>query len=213
MTDDGRRAPFIVLEGGEGCGKTTQAPLLADRIAARLGVDPIVTREPGGTEIGSRLRAILLDPGTTNLAFRAEALLMAADRAQHTAEMIRPALEAGTPVVCDRYLYSSVAYQGWARHQDPNEIRDISLWAVEQLLPDLVVLVDLDPDVAATRLDRSLDRFEQAGEEFHRRVRDGFLTQASEDEDRWVVVDGAGSIEAVADAIWAAAEPIVDRYR
>lgn len=203
---DGRRAPFIVFEGGEGGGKSTQAALLAERLGA------VLTREPGGTGIGAQLRAILLDAATTHLADRAEALLMAADRAQHVQELIRPNLAAGTPVISDRYLYSSVAYQGYAREQDPEQIRDISLWAVDGLLPDVVVLIDIDPAAATARLQRDLDRFEQAGDAFHRRVRDGFLAQAAAEPERFVVIDGERSIEAVAEAVWAAVEPAVRRY-
>ncbi|NLA34576.1 MAG: dTMP kinase [Actinobacteria bacterium] len=203
---DGRRAPFIVFEGGEGGGKSTQAALLAERI------DAVLTREPGGTAIGAQLRAILLDAANTNLSDRAEALLMAADRAQHAHELIRPNLESGTPVISDRYLYSSVAYQGHARGQDPEQIRDVSLWAVGHLLPDVVVLIDVDLDTANARLQRDLDRFEQAGDAFHRRVRDGFLAQAAAEPERWVVVDGAQAVDRVAEAVWAAVEPAVRRY-
>lgn len=203
---DGRRAPFIVFEGGEGGGKSTQAALLAERIGA------VLTREPGGTAIGAQLRAILLDAANTNLSDRAEALLMAADRAQHAQELIRPNLESGTPVISDRYLYSSVAYQGHARGQDPERIRDISLWAVDGLLPDVVVLIDVDSATANARLQRDLDRFEQAGDAFHRRVRDGFLAQADAEPERFVVIDGGRPIDEVAEAVWAAVEPAVLRY-
>lgn len=198
-------ARFIVFEGGEGSGKSTQAQLLATRL------DAVLTRQPGGTAIGSALRAILLDPANEGLAPKAEALLMAADRAQHAAELIVPALAAGRHVVCDRYTYSSVAYQGYGRGLGPDVVRDVSAWATGELWPDVVVLLDVDDDVAATRLDRELDRFEQAGDAFHRRVREGFLEQASAEPDRWVVIDGGASIDQVSQWVWDAVAPLVDR--
>lgn len=196
---------FVVFEGGEGSGKSTQAALLAERL------DAVLTRQPGGTEIGAALRAILLDTANTELAPRAEALLMAADRAQHAVELIRPALAAGRHVVCDRYTYSSVAYQGYGRDLDPQRVRDISAWATDELWPDLVVLLDVDPDAAAARLVRELDRFEQAGAEFHRTVREGFLAQAETEPDRWVVIDGTQPVDEVAAQVWAAVGALIER--
>lgn len=195
---------FIVFEGGEGSGKSTQAALLAERIGA------VLTRQPGGTAIGAALRSILLDPANAALAPRAEALLMAADRAQHAAELIRPELAAGRHVVCDRYTYSSIAYQGSGRGLDLDKVRDLSAWGTDELWPDLVLLLDVDIAVTEGRLDRELDRFERAGDEFHRAVRDGFLDQALADPDRWVVIDGARSISDVAEAVWAAVEPLME---
>jgi len=195
---------FIVFEGGEGSGKSTQAARLAGRL------DGVLTRQPGGTVIGSALRAILLDPANFDLAPRAEALLMAADRAQHAAELIRPSLAAGRHVVCDRYTYSSVAYQGHGRGLGGERIRDVSAWATDELWPDLVVLLDVDEATASARLDRQLDRFEQAGPEFHRVVREGFLDQARREPDRWVVIDAALPVDEVADRVWAAVAPLVE---
>jgi dTMP kinase len=194
---------FIVFEGGEGSGKSTQAGLLADRL------DAVLTRQPGGTEIGAALRGILLDTANIGLAPRAEALLMAADRAQHAAELIRPALDSGRHVVCDRYTYSSVAYQGHGRGLDPVRVRELSAWATDELWPDLVVLLDVAPEAAAARLVRDLDRFELAGDDFHERVRSGFLDQARSEPDRWVVIDGTLAVEDVAAAVWAAVGPLV----
>lgn len=196
---------FVVFEGGEGSGKSTQSALLAERL------DALLTRQPGGTDIGAALRSILLDTANVNLSPRAEALLMAADRAQHAAESIRPALAAGRHVVCDRYTYSSVAYQGYGRGLDPERVRSISAWATDELWPDLVVLLDVDPDAAAARLVRELDRFERAGDEFHRSVRDGFLAQAHADPARWVIIDGTASVDEVAAQVWAAVEPLLTR--
>lgn len=180
---------FIAFEGGEGCGKSTQARILAN------GLDAVLTREPGGTDIGARLRAILLNPLTKDLCVQAEALLMAADRAQHVHEVIRPNLHAGRHVVSDRYLYSSVAYQGGGRGLPGDDVRELSLWATERLEADLVILLDLAPEVAQLRLDRELDRFELSTHQFHEAVRTSFLEQAAADPTRWVVLDASCSVE------------------
>ena len=182
---------FIVFEGGEGSGKSTQAELLARRIGALL------TRQPGGTAVGASIRALLLDPATGELDPRAEALLMAADRAQHVAEVIRPALAAGRDVVCDRYAHSSVAYQGFGRGLDADEVARLSGWASGELWPDLVVLLDVDSSVTASRLGHDRDRFAQAGAEFHERVGAGFRSLAAADPERWIVIDGAQSVDVV----------------
>ncbi|MFZ4519804.1 MAG: dTMP kinase [Microthrixaceae bacterium] len=196
-------ARFIVFEGGEGCGKSTQAALLAERLAA------VLTRQPGGTALGRSLRALLLaerddSAGGAPMDPRAEALLMAADRAQHEAEVIGPALAAGRHVVCDRYIGSSVAYQGHGRGLAPDEVAHISEWAVGGRPADLVVLLEVDPDEAARRRGAPSDRIESAGAEFHRRVAAGFRAQADAAPDRWVVVDGSGPVETVAARVDAA---------
>lgn len=180
-----------MLEGGEGCGKSTQADLLAGAL------DAVLTREPGGTDIGAQVRRLLLDRRTVGLNARAEALLMAADRAQHVAEVIAPALLGGRHVVCDRFTGSSVAYQGYGRGMDVGEIRDLSAWATAGLSPDLVLLIDVPREAAVRRLNRDLDRFEREAADFHQRVRDGFLAQAEEASDIWCVIDGDASIEIV----------------
>jgi dTMP kinase len=185
-------ARFIVFEGGEACGKSTQARLLSERLGA------VLTREPGGTPVGEQMRMLLLDPATGALEPRAEALLMAADRAQHVESVIRPALAAGRHVVSDRYAASSVAYQGFGRGLDVAEVRRISEWATAGLRPDLTVLLDVPVEVSARRLEGSLDRFEREGETFHERVVEGFRIMAASGEEPWVVVDGAASIEMVA---------------
>jgi dTMP kinase len=200
MSSEPMRGRFIVFEGGEGTGKSTQARLLADRL------DALLTREPGGTPTGSALRAILLDPATGVLDARAEALLMAADRADHVATVVRPALEAGTDVVCDRYAGSSIAYQGYGRGLDPHEVRELSDWAADGLWPDLVVLLRVGAGEAASRLGDELDRFEREDGGFHERVAVGFDEMAAADPARWVVVDGAGTIDEVAARIAAAVE-------
>src|SRR5437763_3595099 len=185
------RGRLIVFEGGEASGKSTQAARLAEEVGA------VLTREPGGTDIGKRIREIVLDPGAAAMAPSTEALLMAADRVQHVAEVIEPALAAGKDVVTDRYIPSSLAYQGYGRGLDVDELRRLSAWATGAVDADLVVLLDVPTAVAADRL-QGHDRMEAAGDEFHRRVAEGYRRLAAEDPDRWVVVEGVGSIDEVA---------------
>jgi dTMP kinase len=182
------RGRFIVFEGADGCGKSTQAA----RLAASLGA--VLTREPGGTRVGEDVRALLLDPAFSGLDARAEALLMAAARAEHAASVIRPALDAGTDVVSDRYTPSSLAYQGYARGLDVEMLRQISSWATSGLDPDLVVLLTVDKP----RLGRVADRLEAEGAEFQRRVAEGYAAQAADDPVHWRIVDGNGTIDEVA---------------
>ena len=188
-----------MFEGGEGSGKSTQAALLA----ARLGA--VLTREPGGTEIGRRIRSLVLDAGVGNgLDVRAEALLMAADRAQHVSEVIRPALARGVDVVSDRVTGSTLAYQGFARGLPVPELAEMSSWATGGLEADLVILLDVPADVAATRMKPEADRMESAGDDFHRRVADGYRALAAGDPGRWRVVDGSGSVQEVEARVLAA---------
>ncbi len=188
----GRRGRLVAFEGGEGAGKSTQARLVADALGA------VLTREPGGTALGERIRDLVLDRSSDGLSDRAEALLLAAARAQHVAEVIEPALRAGTDVVTDRFIASSVAYQGYGRGLPPEEVLELSLWATVGLQPDLVVLLDVAPAVAAARLGTEPDRMEAAGDAFHRAVADGFRALAAADPGRWVVVDGEGTVADVA---------------
>jgi dTMP kinase len=191
------RGRFVVFEGGEAAGKSTQAARLAERLGA------VLTREPGGTAAGSAIRALLLDPATAGLDDRTEALLMAADRAQHVAEVVRPALAAGRHVVSDRYVGSSLAYQGFGRGLPVDEVRRLSAWATRGLEPDVVVLLDVPEDVAASRAAERPDRMEAAGDDFHRRVAAGYRALAAADPRRWAVVDGCGAPGSVAAAVWA----------
>ena len=183
-----RRGRLIAFEGGEGCGKSTQAA----RLAADL--DALLTSEPGDTEIGRRIRAIVLDPGVAHLDPRAEALLMAADRAQHVTERVRPALASGRTVVSDRSAYSSLAYQGHGRGLGVDAVRTLCDWATGGLWPDLAVLLDVPADERAARMKEPPDRMESAGAPFHATVADGFRSLAAADPDRWVVVDGTGEV-------------------
>jgi dTMP kinase len=193
------RPAYIAFEGAEGSGKSTQAKLLASQLGA------VLTRETGGTSIGARIREILHDTTVENLDARAEALLTAADRAQHLAEVVVPALDAGRPVVTDRSVYSSLAYQGYGRQLDVEEIRHLNHWGTEGLWPTTVVFLDTPDDLIADRMSgRDLDRFEAAGDEFHARVLAGFRAMAAADPDRWITVQAAGSVDQVADEIRAA---------
>jgi dTMP kinase len=201
---------FVTLEGGDGAGKTTQARLLEDWLGAR-GRTVVRTREPGGTDVGVLVRDIVLHH-RGDIAPRAEALLYAADRAHHVASVVRPALERGDVVVQDRYLDSSVAYQGAGRVLDADEIRDLSLWASGGLLPDLTVLLDLDPAAARTRLDaddKPFDRLESERADFHQRVRDAFLALAAAEPERFLVLDAARPADEIAADIRARLAPLL----
>lgn len=189
---------FITLEGGDGSGKTTQIELLKTWCDT-TGHPVVVTREPGGTDLGVELRSIILH-STGFIAPRAEALLYAADRAHHIHTVVGPALKAGAMVVQDRYLDSSVAYQGAGRVLDPTEIRDLSLWATEGLLPDVTFLLDVPAALAKERQgqsERSFDRLEAEALDFHERVRASYLAIAQEFPERVVVLDGTQSVDTI----------------
>ncbi len=173
---------------------------MAEHLGARL------TREPGGTPAGERLRDIVLDPATGDLDFRAEVLLIAAARADHVAQVIRPALEAGQDVVCDRYIASSLAYQGHGRGLPVAEVALVNDWGTGGLRPDLTVLLDVPEAVAAERMGTALDRLEAVGDGFHQRVAEGYRTLADQDPAGWVVVDGAGTVDEVFTLVLAAVE-------
>jgi len=197
-----RRGLWITLEGGDGSGKTTQAALLAEWLGAQ-GRTVLHTREPGGSEVGVLIRNIVLHH-RGEVAPRAEALLYAADRAHHVATVVRPALQRGDVVIQDRYLDSSVAYQGAGRVLDATEVRDLSLWATEGALPDVTVLLDIDPSEARRRLDaddKPFDRLEAEKEEFHTRVRDSYLRLAAAEPERFLVVDATRDPEDIASVI------------
>jgi dTMP kinase len=199
MGDPGR---LIAFEGVEGAGKSTQLELLRQVLEGR-GCEVVVTREPGGTPAGERVRSLLLDPGV-ELHPRAEALLFAAARAELVERVIRPALERGTVVLCDRYLDSSLAYQGGARGLGRGPVEDVNRFATGGLLPDLVVLLDLDPAAGLGRRARDPDRIEAQDLEFHRRVRDAFRDLAAADPKRFAVVDAGLPVPEVAAQVQAA---------
>lgn len=190
---------FVVFEGGEGAGKSTQEALLADALRAR-GLTVVQTREPGGTPAGEAIRHVVLSPEFTGLDVRAEALLFAAARGEHADKVIRPALDRGDVVICDRYLDSSVAYQGFARGLGPKRIRDLSLWATQELVPDLTIVLDIDPVEGLGRF-QERDRLESEPMEYHQQVRAAFLTMAEEQPDRYLVLNARDDREALASAI------------
>ncbi|MFD9333636.1 dTMP kinase [Streptomyces sp. NPDC060028] len=191
---------FIALEGGDGAGKSTQVEAMAEWIRGK-GHEVVVTREPGATPVGKRLRSILLDVSSAGLSNRAEALLYAADRAEHVDTVVRPALERGAVVISDRYIDSSVAYQGAGRDLSPTEIARISRWATDGLVPNLTVLLDVSPEAARERFTEAPDRLESEPAEFHQRVRAGFLTLAASDPGRYLVVDAGQDPESVSTVV------------
>jgi dTMP kinase len=199
---------FIALEGGEGTGKSTQAAALGAALRSR-GCDVVLTHEPGDTPVGAAIRALLLDPATTGLSDRAEALLYAADRAEHVESVIRPALARGAVVVTDRYVDSSLAYQGAGRPLDLARVEQINDWATGGLRPELTIVLDLDPAEGLRRAGDDPDRLESEPIEFHRRVRDAFRTLAARDPDRYVVVDAGQPQADVTAAVVAAVLPVL----
>jgi dTMP kinase len=191
------RGRLVALEGIDGCGKSTQARLLAGRLGA------VSTFEPGATPLGASLRTLLLDRDGDPVVPRAEALMMAADRAQHVAEVIIPALQAGRWVVTDRFSASTLAYQGYGRGLDRAALDALVGWATGGLRPDLTVLFDLPVEVAASRRrGDGDDRMEAEGLAFQRRVADGFLAMAAERRDPWLVVDGTLAVDELAATLW-----------
>ena len=200
-------ARFIVFEGGEGAGKSTQSAALSDYLQAR-GHEVLCTREPGGTPAAEAIRAVLLDPSNAGLDDRAEALLFAAARGDHAARVIRPALERGEIVISDRYLDSSVAYQGVARGLGAERVAELSLWATGGLVPDLTIVLDVDPALGLARV-VGPDRLESEPLEWHARVRQGFLDIAAAAPDRYLVLDGSRPAEDLAVEIAVAVSALV----
>ena len=200
--ESSRAGLFVTFEGGDGAGKTTQASLL-ERWLSDAGRTVVRTREPGGTDVGVLIRDIVLHH-RGDVAPRAEALLYAADRAHHVETVVRPGLERGDVVIQDRYLDSSVAYQGAGRVLGRDEVRDLSLWATGGLLPHLTVLLDLDPASARARLDaddKPFDRLEAERESFHVRVREEFLALAATEPERFLVLDASLPADELAAAV------------
>lgn len=195
LSGDQMAGLFISFEGGDGAGKSTQVRALATHIQQQ-GFEVTTTREPGGTELGTEIRQLLLHGG--DVSPRAEALLYAADRAHHVATKIQPALRRGGVVISDRYLDSSIAYQGAARQLPKEQVRALSLWAVEDLLPDLTILLDLPVQQGSARVGATQDRLEAAGTEFHQQVRTEFLRLATENPNRFKVIDGTKPISEIA---------------
>jgi len=196
----GRGSPpsgwFVAFEGGEGAGKSTQVRRLAEWLTAQ-GREVVVTHEPGDTPLGASLRRLLLDHEAGPLAPRTEALLFAADRAQHVADVVRPALTRGAVVITDRYVDSSLAYQGAGRSLDVADVAELSVWATDGLVPDLTIVLDLPPTVGLARVPGIADQMEAEPLAFHERVRAGFLALAAAEPHRYLVVDATADADCV----------------
>ena len=201
------RGVFVSFEGGDGAGKSTQLERVAEWVAAESGRHVVRTREPGGTELGRALRSLVLHG--EDFDRRAEALLYAADRAHHVATVIRPALEAGSVVLTDRYLDSSVAYQSGGRGLDPRDVEGLSLWAADGLIPHLTVLLDIEPGRGLARTTGAPDRLERAGDDFHVRTREAFLQRAAAEPARWLVLDATRPMAELTARIVARLEPLL----
>ncbi len=196
---------LIAFEGADASGKSTQAR----RLAARL--DLAISFQHGATEGGAAIRQIVLDPTNDDLDDRTEALLIIADKAQHVAEIVGPALAAGDTIISDRFTASTLAYQGYGRGLDLELLRTTMDFATHGLEPDITVLLDVDLKVARARLGDQMDRIEGAGAEFHQRVRNGYLELAAADSDRWLVIDAGGTVNEVGDRVDAAVDAWLDR--
>ena len=208
------RGLFITFEGGDGVGKTTQMRLLGEFLES-TGFGVTVTREPGGTSLGGQIRELVLH-SREHIAPRAEALLYAADRAHNVATVVRPALERGDIVLQDRYFDSSVAYQGSGRVLGAEEIKQISMWAADGLVPDLTILLDLDQAAASERLqaqDKPFDRFESEKAEFHEKVRNAFLQIAAAEEERFLVVDASRPIDEISAVVTQRVSVLLDNLK
>jgi dTMP kinase len=200
---------FVCFEGGEGAGKSTQARMLRDRLEA-AGHVTLLTREPGDTPVGAEVRRIVLDPATGDLADRTEALLYAADKAEHVHAVVGPALERGEVVITDRYVDSTLAYQGAGRSLEGADLESVARWATGDLRPHLTVLLDLEPSHGLTRFEER-DRIEGESIEFHLRVRAEFLRLAASDPEHYLVLDARAEVEDIADAVHARLAPLLER--
>lgn len=209
------RGRFITFEGGEGCGKSTQIRLLADRLRAS-GKDILLAREPGGTPLAERIRSLVREELDDPPNARAETLLFLASRAQLVESVLRPALASGKWVLCDRFADSTFAYQGYGRGFDLAELKRLNGFATGGLVPDRTVLLTVSPDVAARRMrmreaatHTSADRMECAGDDFHKRLNEGFLSLAAAEPDRFSVIESDGTVEEVSERIWNSIRPML----
>ena len=207
-TASGASGRFITFEGGEGCGKSTQIHLLAERLRAQ-GLPVLLTREPGGTALAERIRALVREIGEDPPNARAETLLFLASRAQLVENVVRPALAAGTWVLCDRFADSTFAYQGYGRGLNLTELKALNAFATGGLMPDRTILLDVPPETAAARLrareqttQTAADRMERAGDDFHARLKVGFLELAAAEPERFAVIAAEGPVERVAEKVW-----------
>jgi dTMP kinase len=199
---------FVCFEGGEGSGKSTQSRLLREHLEAE-GYDVVLTFEPGDTPVGQEMRRIVLSPETGSLADRTEVLLYAADKAEHVETVVQPALDRGAVVVTDRYVDSTLAYQGAGRSLDVAEVERVARWATHDLRPHLTVLLDLEPEHGLGRFEER-DRIEGESVEFHQRVRDAFVAMAAADPDHYLVLDARLPVEEIAAEVRAEITPLLD---
>ena len=206
---------FITFEGGEGCGKSTQIRLLAERLRA-AGKEVLLTREPGGTALAEKIRSLVREESDDPPNSRAETLLFIASRAQVVENVIRPTLASGTWVLCDRFADSTFAYQGYGRGLDLEELKRINSFATGGLEPDRTILLNVSPEVSAKRMrareaatNTDADRMEKAGDSFHSRLRQGFLELAAAEPKRFAVIQADGGIEEVAEAVWNSIQPML----
>jgi dTMP kinase len=199
---------FITFEGGEGCGKTTQSRLLLKRLEQQ-NVPVVLTHEPGGTALGNELRKALKRKRDSSISSQAELFLLGASRAQLVAEVIRPALEEGKVVICDRFTHSTMVYQGYGRGLDFTAIKMVNNMATGYLNPDLVILLDISPEQGLARKQSLKDRFELEDLSFHRRVREGYLKMAAAEPDRWLVIDASLPKARIAEIIWDRVSPLL----
>lgn len=203
------RGVFIAFEGGDAAGKSTQQSLLVADLRSR-GYDVVATREPGGTTVGERLRTVLLDPATGDLSPRTEALIYAADKAEHVDQVIAPALAANKVVITDRYVDSALAYQGAGRALAAADVETLNRWATAGLRPHLTVLLDVEPEDGRTRLTTGHDRIEAEPTSFHQRVREHFLALAERDPQHYLVLDARKQIDDLRQEIAARVEPLLE---
>ena len=206
---------FITFEGGEGCGKSTQIRLLADRLRS-AGKEVLLTREPGGTALAEKIRTLVREESDDPPNSLAETLLFLASRAQVVEGVIRPALESGTWVLCDRFADSTFAYQGYGRGLDLDELRRINSFATGGLAPDRTILLNVSPEVSAKRMrareaatNTGADRMEKAGDDFHSRLRRGFLELAAAEPERFSVIQADGGVEEVGETVWNSIQPML----
>ena len=203
--------PFITFEGGEGCGKSTQSRLLLKKLE-RQNIPVVLTHEPGGTALGNELRRALKRRWGSFISPRAELFLLAASRAQLVAELIRPALEEGKVVLCDRFTHSTMVYQGYGRGLDFTAIKMVNNMATRYLNPDLVILLDISPEQGLARKQSLKDRFELEDLSFHQRVREGYLKMAAAEPDRWLVIDASLPKGKIAKTIWARVSRLLPNF-
>lgn len=202
---------FVCFEGGEGAGKSTQSKALRDWLADQ-GYAVVLTFEPGDTEVGRQLRRIVLDPATGDLSDRTEALIYAADKAEHVDTVVVPALERGEVVITDRYVDSALAYQGAGRALAAAEVEPVMRWATHGLRPHLTVVLDLDPQAGLARF-TGRDRIEAQSAEFHQRVREAFLAMAAADPEHYVVIDARLPVEEISERIRQRVDPLLEQAK